>query len=76
MPEAYWASADFTWNSSHFGVEAKMLKDIGFQFEGKKALDIGAGYGRCILSFESLGLDAFGFEPSKPFYDLGIEKFK
>lgn len=37
-----------------------------------KALDIGAGLGKSMLSLEAAGFEAYGFEPSKPFYERAI----
>ena len=41
---------------------------------GMTALDIGAGIGKSMISLQNAGFDAFGFEPSKPFYDRAISR--
>lgn len=40
---------------------------------GAKVLDIGAGIGKCMISFKNAGYDVWGFEPSEPFYNKAIE---
>lgn len=75
QPEDYWQETELSWNENYFGEEIKILKSLQPSGDQLKALDVGAGYGRCMRSLELAGYDAYGFEPSKPFYDLAIEKF-
>jgi 2-polyprenyl-3-methyl-5-hydroxy-6-metoxy-1,4-benzoquinol methylase len=37
-----------------------------------KALDVGAGIGKCLISLQNAGFDAYGFEPSTPFFERAI----
>ena len=54
----------------------KTTKNL-FQFiQNMKALDIGAGLGKCMISLEKAGFDVYGFEPSLPFYQKAIEVMK
>jgi ubiquinone/menaquinone biosynthesis C-methylase UbiE len=39
-----------------------------------KALDIGAGLGKAMISLKKAGFDAYGFEPSKSFYERAVSK--
>jgi len=39
-----------------------------------KALDIGAGLGKCMIALEKAGFDSYGLEASKPFYERAISK--
>jgi 2-polyprenyl-3-methyl-5-hydroxy-6-metoxy-1,4-benzoquinol methylase len=39
-----------------------------------KALDIGAGIGKCMKALEKAGFDVYGIEPSEPFYRMAVEK--
>ena len=39
-----------------------------------KALDIGAGLGKAMLSLEHYGFEAYGLEPSIPFHERAITK--
>jgi ubiquinone/menaquinone biosynthesis C-methylase UbiE len=41
---------------------------------GFKALDIGAGIGKSMISLEKAGFEAYGFEPSEPFYNRAITR--
>lgn len=41
---------------------------------GMKALDVGAGIGKGMLSLNHAGFDTYGFEPSVPFYERAISK--
>jgi 2-polyprenyl-3-methyl-5-hydroxy-6-metoxy-1,4-benzoquinol methylase len=72
-PESYWGEEYFTVDPSYFKDSIEKAKRlISFQ-PGMKALDIGAGIGKCIVSLQNAGFDAYGFEPSAPFYNRAIE---
>lgn len=80
-PEEYWKDGYFVWEPTYFEKqinEAKKLLDFK---EGMKALDIGAGLGKAMLSMQDKGFDVYGLEPSIPFHEravskMGIEKEK
>jgi SAM-dependent methyltransferase len=74
-PESYWQTADFSIDDSYFRgeiIEAKKLLD--FQ-PGMKALDIGAGVGKCMVALSRAGFQVSGIEPSAPFRDRAISQF-
>lgn len=71
-PESYWIPEYFVWTPVYFSAEIDTLKNLMDIKKGMKALDIGAGIGKCMLSLENAGFDAYGFEPSKPFYERAI----
>jgi ubiquinone/menaquinone biosynthesis C-methylase UbiE len=72
VPEEYWVADYFTVDPNYFtGAIEKAKKLISFQ-PGMKALDIGAGIGKCLISLKNAGFDAYGFEPSDTFYDRAI----
>lgn len=71
-PESYWIPEYFTWTPAYFSAEITTLKSLMEIKNGMKALDIGAGIGKCMLSLENAGFDAYGFEPSEPFYERAI----
>ena len=73
-PEEYWKEDEFSWNENYFATELKVLKELMPIQKGMKALDIGAGLGKCMLSLEKAGFDAYGMEPSAPFYERAIGK--
>lgn len=75
-PEEYWNDTDFSWNENYFSTEIKTLQQLMFIRPGMKALDIGAGLGRTMISLEKAGFEAYGFEPSLPFYQRAIDKMK
>ncbi len=76
-PEEFWQGGDFSWNENYFAKEIATAKKLLHTKDASpKALDIGAGYGRCMLSLKHYGFDAYGFEPSTPFYNLALDKFK
>jgi 2-polyprenyl-3-methyl-5-hydroxy-6-metoxy-1,4-benzoquinol methylase len=75
-PENYWIGDYFKIDPSYFAVEiARSKKLIGFT-PGMKALDIGAGLGKCMIALANAGYDAYGFEPSIPFYERAISQMK
>ncbi|MBK8698269.1 MAG: class I SAM-dependent methyltransferase [Saprospiraceae bacterium] len=73
-PENYWTPEYFNWNPGYYLSEINTLKRIKEIQPGMKALDIGAGLGKCMLSLKNAGFDAYGFEPSQPFYERAISK--
>ena len=60
--------------SSGFLNEIKILQTLIDVKPGVKALDIGAGLGKSMISLERAGWVAYGLEPSKPFYERAISK--
>src|SRR5204863_1455155 len=72
--ENYWIPEYFKWTPDYFLFEINTLKQIKKIEPGMKALDIGAGIGKCMLSLKHAGFDAYGLEPSQPFYERAISK--
>lgn len=75
-PEDYWTPEYFTYNENYFSSEIKKAKELLHFNPGMKALDVGAGLGKGMISLERAGFDTYGFEPSVPFYERAIEKMK
>ncbi len=75
-PEEYWKSEYFNWSKDYFSHQINQAKSLLSFKEGMTALDIGAGLGKAMLTLETLGFDAYGFEPSIPFYERAISKMK
>jgi len=75
-PEDYWKPEYFNVDQDYFGHQIVTTKKLSQFKEGMKALDIGAGLGKCMISLETAGYDAYGFEPSVPFHQKAIEKMK
>ncbi|MBL0272569.1 MAG: class I SAM-dependent methyltransferase [Chitinophagaceae bacterium] len=73
-PENYWVPEYFNWTPDYYLQEINTLNKIKEITVGMKALDIGAGIGKCMLSLKNAGFEAYGFEPSKPFYERAISK--
>ena len=72
-PESYWSSDYFQWDESYFQKYIdKAKKIINFQ-SGMKALDIGSGTGKILLSLSNAGFDTYGVEPSEPFRERALE---
>lgn len=73
-PEDYWKNDYFHVHEQYFSGEISTAKRL-IQFkEGMTSLDIGAGLGKAMIALERGGFDAYGFEPSEPFYNRAIEK--
>ncbi len=73
-PEEYWKAHYFEWTATYFKTQIDFVKTrINFS-DGMKALDIGAGLGKAMLSFKHYGFEAYGLEPSIPFYERAIDK--
>ncbi|OJJ23910.1 methyltransferase type 11 [marine bacterium AO1-C] len=75
--ESYWTPEYFKIEQSYFAHQINTF----FKLFGKtnadqklKALDIGAGIGKCMVALDNAGFDAQGIEPSEPFYEKAIER--
>jgi SAM-dependent methyltransferase len=73
-PEEYWKEEYFNWTPSYFKTQIEFAKERISFLPGMKALDIGAGLGKAMLSLEHYGFDAYGLEPSIPFHERAITK--
>ncbi len=73
-PESYWKPSYFNWDPKYFSNELGRLKQFMEIKPGMKALDIGAGLGKCMISMEKAGFDVYGIEPSVPFHEKAISK--
>ncbi|MCC7402032.1 MAG: class I SAM-dependent methyltransferase [Chitinophagaceae bacterium] len=71
-PESYWREEYFKIDTQYFSGEIFRLKKLKNFTPGMKALDVGAGIGKCMIALENAGFDTYGFEPSKPFYERAI----
>ncbi len=74
--EDYWNEEYFIYKEDYFSYELDKLEQLMKITPEMKALDIGAGLGKCMISLERRGFDAYGFEPSRPFYDQALAKMK
>ena len=75
-PEEYWKEEYFQWEPNYFSQQIEQAKKL-ISFKNKmKALDIGAGLGKSMMSLEKAGFDTFGFEPSEAFYERAISEMK
>jgi ubiquinone/menaquinone biosynthesis C-methylase UbiE/rubredoxin len=71
-PEEYWKPDYFVIDPAYFSSAIRKAKElISFQ-NGMKALDVGAGIGKCMISLQNAGFDAHGLEPSSPFFEAAI----
>ena len=73
-PEQYWSKDYLTISPDYYQGELRILESIKPLNEIQKALDIGAGVGKCMIALTNKGIDCYGIEPSKPFYDRAISK--
>lgn len=74
-PETYWTPEYFKVEDNYFKHEIDTFKKLNqLKADKFKSLDIGAGIGKCMIALGKAGFDAYGIEPSKPFYDRAIEK--
>lgn len=73
-PEEYWNKEYFVINENYFKEEIVKLKKLIAFKDGMKSLDIGAGLGKQMIALSNAGFDAYGFEPSKPFFDRALSQ--
>jgi 2-polyprenyl-3-methyl-5-hydroxy-6-metoxy-1,4-benzoquinol methylase len=71
-PESYWPPEYFQLSSSYFQHEIRTVKELLTFSAGMKALDVGAGIGKCMIALKNAGFDVFGLEPSSHFYERAI----
>ena len=74
LPEEYWKEDYFKWTPDYFSSQIQFVKKTIEFHDGMKALDVGAGLGKAMLSLEHHGFEAYGLEPSMPFHKRAIEK--
>lgn len=72
--ENYWKPGQFIFDSNYFAYELDIVKNLLPFRDGMKALDIGAGLGKCMIALNNCGFDAYGLEPSKPFHERALNK--
>jgi ubiquinone/menaquinone biosynthesis C-methylase UbiE len=72
-PENYWKEEYFALDSNYFKSEIETLKRLKNIKQNSKVLDIGAGLGKCMIALNKAEFDAYGIEPSEPFYKRAIQ---
>lgn len=75
-PESYWKDDYFKIDAAYFNAEIAIAKKLVSFKKTAKALDIGAGIGKCMVSLNNAGFDTYGIEPSSPFYQRAIDIMK
>lgn len=73
-PESYWKPVYFQLSDTYFSEEIRMAKELLHFQPGMSALDVGCGIGKCMIALKNSGFDAYGFEPSVPFYERALSK--
>ncbi len=73
-PEKYWHTGYFEVEPGYFSGEINKAKELIDFKTGMRSLDIGAGIGKCMIAMKESGFDAWGFEPSKPYYERALSK--
>ena len=73
-PETYWKEEYFAVAENYFAGEMHRLEQLLPFHEGMKSLDIGAGIGKAMIALSRRGFNAFGIEPSEPFYQRALDK--
>jgi len=75
-PEDYWKNEDFTVPDYFYKGEIEQLRALLDIRQGMRSLDVGAGLGKGMIVFSKAGFDAYGLEPSVPFYENAINKMR
>ncbi len=75
-PETYWKQEYFTVSDDYFKAEIARLRQLIDFKAGMKSLDIGAGLGKAMIALSNAGFDAYGFEPSRQFFDRALTQMK
>lgn len=72
--EDYWPPDYFDYDPTYFGEQIADVKRLIDFRPGMRALDIGAGLGKCMRSLGNAGFEAYGIEPSEPFHRKAISE--
>lgn len=72
-PEDYWKPEYFTPDPGYFLNQIAMFRSLYEPKSSLTGLDIGAGVGKGMRVLGAAGFDAYGLEPSTPFYTRAIE---
>ncbi len=75
-PESYWKDEYFKIDETYFNAEIAIAKKLLSSEKNLRALDIGAGIGKCMVALNNAGFDTYGIEPSSPFYQRAIDIMK
>ncbi len=74
-PELYWRQNESQLLEAHdFSRQIAIFRELFPGVERPKALDIGAGLGKCMVALEAEGFEVCGFEASRPFYQAAIDR--
>ena len=73
-PEAYWNASYFKIDPEYFKPQIDRFFELHPERSHVRALDVGAGIGKCMVALRERGFDAYGFEPSEPFYQRALDK--
>jgi SAM-dependent methyltransferase len=84
IQQHYGIPAEKYWNSEYLNLKNHTISIDKDKWESKlgkihssfRSLDIGAGIGKHMLQMQTLGIDAYGIEPSEIFYQKAIELAK
>jgi SAM-dependent methyltransferase len=75
-PESYWPPDYFEVDPNYMTFNIDVFRSLHGPANGDgrpTALDIGAGIGKGMIALSRAGFDAYGVEPSEPFYRRAIE---
>jgi ubiquinone/menaquinone biosynthesis C-methylase UbiE len=75
-PDSYWKPNYFETEETYFSNQITVAKNLLQDKKNAIALDVGAGIGKCMIALEKAGFEAYGLEPSNPFYEKAIMQMK
>jgi len=75
-PEDYWAEDYFKVDDNYFQNVIKRTEQLMEGKSCKRALDIGAGLGKCMMALSKSGMDVYGIEPSEQFHKRAIDQMR
>ena len=77
-PGEYWGNNQSVSQDDYFKEQIKMfsaLYERDERADALRALDIGAGLGKCMLALINAGFETYGIEASKTFYETAIAEY-
>ena len=74
-PDHYWHNNYFVAQEDYFIEQIELFGELYQRFEradGLRALDVGAGVGKCMLALVAAGFETYGIEASETFYETAV----
>lgn len=73
-PDHYWNEEYFSFREDYFDSQITRFRSLSVEKNNLRALDVGAGLGKCMVALRRAGFEVSGIEASDTFYQVAIQK--